>query len=215
MSSIDLAICCNDRRCCHRLVKGWLGEIDLVGERFDMIAKVNIRKHSVILQGLQAGNLGDEIHDPVITAHEFPQSTDSIAEMLFTVGVCELGCTAKHGRTKDIDPCSESHINRFGGVIVLRNVLEVLREIHLVDKACNSLEVLVPWDIREVVVRGANRALLESVRKDFQGKRFSDIILTWKRTIPRVASRICRWSWSRANASQSPEIVAYLCRVML
>ena len=76
-----------------------------------MIAKVNIRKHSVILQGFQAGNLRDEIHDPVVAAHEFPQSTDSIAEMLFTVGVCELGCAAKHGRTKDIDPCSESHTN--------------------------------------------------------------------------------------------------------
>ena len=56
-------------------------------------------------------------------------------------------------------------------MVVLRNVLEALGEIHLVDKACNSLEVLVPWDVREVVIWGANRALPESVSQDLQGQK--------------------------------------------
>ena len=136
-----------------------LGEVNLVGKRLYMFAKVNLRKHAVILQRLEASNLRDEVHDPVVAAHQFPQATDAIAEVLLAVGVCKLRVAAEHSGTEDVDPRRQGHVYRGDRKVILGNVLEEAGEVELVDEVGHGLEVLVPWNVWKAIIWGADRAL--------------------------------------------------------
>ena len=76
----------------------------------------------------------------------------------------ERGRSAKHRCTKNVDPGGQGHVE--GRVHAsLRHLFQNTGEIELIDQTCRSLEMLVPWDVWQAVIRPANCALEENHRQ--------------------------------------------------
>ena len=84
--------------------------------------------------------------------------------MLGPIRVGERRRSAKHRCAKNVDPGGQGHVE--GRVHAsLRHLFQDTGEIELVDQTCRSLEMLMPWDVWQAVIRPANRALEENHRQ--------------------------------------------------
>ena len=115
-------------------------------------------KGVVAFESVQASNFRDEVHHPVVAAHELAETGGGGAEVLLAVGVCELGGAAEHGGAEDVDPGRQRHIEWRVHVGV---VDDRVWKFEFADEAGGGLEVLVPGNIGETVVRSADYALEE------------------------------------------------------
>lgn len=92
--------------------------------------------------------------------------------MLLSVGVRKCGRPSLHGSTKDINPGGQGHVEwvlgrRRGGV------RDDARKVELLDQADGSLEVLVPGNVQEAIVKAADDALEE----DEAQSRLQDLLV--------------------------------------
>lgn len=126
-----------------------LCEADLRTESVYVLAELDV-VHTVFLEGFQAGDLGDQIHDPVLTAHELTEAKGGVGggEMFFAVGVCESWSAALDGGAEDIDPGCECHVEELE-IVGFRDQAVELEFLYQRD---GGLEMLVPWDVWERVV---------------------------------------------------------------
>ncbi len=142
-----------------RLVE--LGQADLVAQDVHVLAEGDV-VHAVLLEGLEAGNLRDEVHDAVFAAHELAEAQGGVGrgEVLLAVGVGEGRRAALHRRAEDVDPGGEGHVEGGLGEGLVR-VGDEAREVKFLDEGDDREEVLVPGDVREGVVEAADAALEE------------------------------------------------------
>lgn len=66
--------------------------------------------HADGLLVVEACNFRDEEHDSVVTAHELRQAQRGVAHVQLTICVGELRLSADDGRSENIDPRCESHV---------------------------------------------------------------------------------------------------------
>jgi len=138
-----------------------LGQPDLVAEAVHELADLDV-VHAVELQRLEAGDLGDEVHDAVFAAHELAQADGAVggAQVLLAVGVREGRGAALDRGAEDVDPACERHVE-WRLVALLVHLGDDSGKLQLLHQRDGRLEVLVPWDIWERVVEAANGALEE------------------------------------------------------
>ena len=88
-----------------------LSESKLLTQSRDVLAESEV-VHAVLLEGLEAGDLRDEVHDTIIAAHELPKAKVRVhlGQVLLSVGVRECGRSSLHGSTKNVDPGGQGHV---------------------------------------------------------------------------------------------------------
>jgi hypothetical protein len=98
-------------------------------------------------EGIQTGDLGQEIHDAVFATHQLAQAGGRAGQMFRPVGVGKHGRPAQHGRAEDIDPRCEGHVERRMDSR-LRHLFQDSGEVEFVDQAGRGLKVLMPRNVR-------------------------------------------------------------------
>ena len=149
-----------------------LGETNLVAECMNVLAENHVI-HAIALERLETSDLGDEVHDPVITSHELTEPKAGVArEVLLAEGVSEDGCLTLHRCTDNVNPRGESHVERSRRVDLVR-VRDQGGQVKLLDEADCGLEVLVPWDIGKTIVKVAD----DGLEKDEAESGLEDLLM--------------------------------------
>lgn len=125
-----------------------IGGLDLVqglGERGDVTAQGDVVQSAVGLERVEAGHLGEQVHDQVVAPHQVLEPRSGLGEEHVAVGVGEAGGFTLHRGTEDVDPSRQGHVE---GRVAPRDVqsFEHGRELELLDNVGRGLEVLVPRD---------------------------------------------------------------------
>jgi hypothetical protein len=137
---------------CHvQRPMGRLCEADLLTKKLNVLAQLGLI-HVLKLERLEAGNLRDQVHDSVFATHELCKTRGCVCNELLAVGVSERWGLAQHRCAEDVNPRSESHVERRLGVCLTVQGNHLVGKIELVYQALNRLEMLVPWDIHKTVV---------------------------------------------------------------
>lgn len=139
-------------RVCFAFVHG-----DLVAEHLDEAAELDVVHAAAFkLEGLEASNLRNNKHDAVFATHELRESSGRVCDVLLTVSICEKRLASEHRSAEDVDPGSDSHVERW---VRLRIVDKLLWHVEAVDELNCAVEMLVPWDIGKAVLGTSDRAL--------------------------------------------------------
>ena len=80
--------------------------------------------------------------------------------MLLAIGMRERRCAPLHRRAQDIDPARKRHVERRLMTLLIHRRHDP-RQFQLLHQADRSLEMLVPWNIRQRVVEAPYGALEE------------------------------------------------------
>lgn len=139
---------------------GGFGAIQTLAQGLDVQAELHVLDAAGGLQPVQAGDLGDQVHDPILASHQLAQPGRRSALMLFPIRVREHGRSGDHGGAQDIDPRRQRHVEGRMDVGVPAPDHGV-GELQLPHEAGARLEMLMPRDVRQRVVRAAHGTLEE------------------------------------------------------
>lgn len=106
----------------------WFRQADLLAEKLNVLAKLDI-VHTLLLEGVEASNFRDQVHDSVFTAHKLSKTRRSIGNELLAVGVGKGWCPALHGCAKDVNPRSEGHVEGRLGLLLAVHSDKLGREL--------------------------------------------------------------------------------------
>lgn len=118
--------------------------------------------HTVLFEGVEARNLGYEVHDSVLAAHELTEPKLGVdgRQVFFSVCVSKGRRDALHGGAKDVNPARQCHVERSRPNLTSR-IRHKSGQLELLDKADGGLEVLMPGDIQKTIIKATYDALKE------------------------------------------------------